>query len=91
MPFNLNMTDSLIRGRPLYMVSKSFPNHLGAGVSAQRVLEHPGQLGVPVGHVGRLLGHVAEGADHVAQGQQAAVDGDAWKCTKESRFRKSVN
>ena len=38
-------------------------------VAAQRVLEEPGELGVPVGHVHHLLALVPQGADHVAQGQ----------------------
>jgi hypothetical protein len=49
------------------------------GVSAERVLQKPGELGVTVGdvHGGVRFGPrgVAEGGDDVAEGEQTAVNG----------------
>mmetsp|Transcript_11118 Transcript_11118/g.15312 ORF Transcript_11118/g.15312 Transcript_11118/m.15312 type:complete len:273 (-) Transcript_11118:522-1340(-) len=51
-------------------------HHQGLGIAPQRVLQQPGELGVPVGHVscpGRgVLG--AQGSDDVAQRTQGLVD-----------------
>mmetsp|Transcript_73097 Transcript_73097/g.128793 ORF Transcript_73097/g.128793 Transcript_73097/m.128793 type:complete len:413 (-) Transcript_73097:884-2122(-) len=50
--------------------------HDGPAVPAQRVLQHAGQLAVPVRHVAGLLLR-RQSIDAVAQGQEGAVDVDA--------------